>query len=97
VISPPDALPNTVMLRFDRVRDGRLLLPALDVAGVEASQGSACSSGSPMPPRVLTAMGLTRAECLRCVRFSVPVTCLLAELREAARIVLAVAARLERS
>ena len=32
--------------------DSRELLPALDLAGVEASQGSACSSGTPTPPPV---------------------------------------------
>jgi len=64
-----DALPNTVMLLFEGV-DGRNLLPALDLAGVEASQGSACSSGSPEPPRVLSAMGLSEADARRCVRFS---------------------------
>lgn len=64
-----EALPNTVMLLFEGV-DGRNLLPALDLAGVEASQGSACSSGSPEPPRVLSAMGLSEADARRCVRFS---------------------------
>ena len=63
-------LPNTAMFVFDSVRDGRLLLPALDVQGVHASQGSACSSGSPTPPRVLLAMGMSEARARKCVRFS---------------------------
>jgi cysteine desulfurase len=68
-ITPENALPNTLMLAFAHV-DGRLLLPAFDMAGVEASQGSACSSGSPQPPRILSAMGLDDARARRCVRFS---------------------------
>jgi cysteine desulfurase len=70
VLTPlASSLPNTLMLCFPGV-DGRTLLPALDLAGVEASQGSACSSGSPMPPRVLLAMGLDSARARACVRFS---------------------------
>jgi cysteine desulfurase len=70
VVTPlQGSLPNTAMVWFPGV-DGRALLPALDLAGVEASQGSACSSGSPMPPRVLLAMGLEQERARACVRFS---------------------------
>lgn len=68
-ITPEQSLPNTVMLMFPGV-DGRNLLPALDIQGLEASQGSACSAGSPRPPRVLRAMGLTEEQARACVRFS---------------------------
>jgi len=68
-LTPEDSLPNTVMLRIEGV-DGRKLLPALDMAGVEASQGSACSSGSPTPPPVLAAIGLDEDAARSCVRFS---------------------------
>jgi cysteine desulfurase len=64
-----NSLPNTLMCLFQDL-DGRVLLPALDMAGVEASQGSACSSGSPMPPRILQAMGLDDHAARACVRFS---------------------------
>ncbi len=46
------------------------LLPALDQAGIEASAGSACSSGSVEPSHVLTAMGLSEAQVACSVRFS---------------------------
>lgn len=69
VLTPAHSLPNTAMLMFDGV-DSRELLPALDMAGVEASQGSACSSGSPTPPPVLLAMGLSEEDARSCVRFS---------------------------
>lgn len=63
------SVPNTAMLAFEGV-DGRNLLPALDLVGVAASHGSACSSGSPQPPSVLLAMGLPESLARACVRFS---------------------------
>ncbi len=63
------SIANTAMLQFPGV-DGRNLLPALDLAGVQASHGSACSSGAPTPPRVLTAIGLEVEQARACVRFS---------------------------
>lgn len=64
-----EALPNTALLAFPHV-DGRNLVPALDIAGIEVSAGSACSSGSPQPPRVLGAMGIAEANARSVVRFS---------------------------
>lgn len=70
VLTPlANSVANTVMLCFEGV-DGRNLLPALDLAGVQASHGSACSSGSMTPPRVLTEIGLDDARARACVRFS---------------------------
>jgi len=68
-LTPEHSLPNTLMLMFSGL-DGRILLPALDMAGLQASQGSACSSGSPRPPIVLRAMGLSEEQARACVRFS---------------------------
>jgi cysteine desulfurase len=62
-------VPNTIMVWFGGV-EGRYLLPALDLAGVHASHGSACSSGSPTPPRVLAAMHIGDDDARACVRFS---------------------------
>jgi len=48
---------------------GDVLLAALDMAGVEASAGSACASGAPLPSHVLRAMGYSdelAAGALRC-------------------------------
>lgn len=63
------SVPNTVMLALPG-HDGRNLLPMLDLAGVQASHGSACSAGSPTPPRVLRAIGLDDDIARACIRFS---------------------------
>jgi cysteine desulfurase len=42
----------------------------LDAAGICASSGSACTTGSLDPSHVLSAMGLTPARARSCVRFS---------------------------
>ncbi len=51
--------------------DGEMLLLNLDVEGVLASAGSACTSGALEPSHVLTAIGLDRATASAGVRFSV--------------------------
>jgi len=83
VLTREPALPNTVLLLLE-VRDGRTIVPALDMLGVEASQGSACSSGASLPPRVLLEMGFAanRARCA--VRFSFAATTTIAAARLAA-------------
>ena len=84
VLTPHDGLPNTAMVAFAHV-DGRALLPALDLVGVCASHGSACSSGSPQPPAVLLAMGLSEADARACVRFSFGAGTSIEHARDAAR------------
>ncbi|MEL6346851.1 MAG: cysteine desulfurase family protein [Myxococcota bacterium] len=48
-------LPNTLSVLFNA--PGDLIVMALDLEGVSASTGSACSSGSAQPSHVLAAMG----------------------------------------
>lgn len=51
--------------------DSESLLMALDLAGIAASGGSACQSGSVSPSHVLSAMGVSRAMAGAAVRLSV--------------------------
>jgi cysteine desulfurase len=54
-----------------RERRGEDLLLALDLAGVAASSGSACASGSLDPSHVLLAMGFSLEEALGSLRLTV--------------------------
>jgi cysteine desulfurase len=54
---PVERLPNNVSVVIDGVEGGDLVA-ALDLDGVEASTGSACTSGSTDPSHVLLAMGI---------------------------------------
>lgn len=62
-------LPNTVSFSVEGA-DAIALLANLDLEGVCASSGSACSAGSLEPSHVLQAMGVPSAECQALVRFS---------------------------
>jgi cysteine desulfurase len=50
--------------------DSEALLMHLDLAGVAASSGSACTTGAVEPSHVLVAMGLPRELAIRALRFS---------------------------
>lgn len=54
-------LPNHASAAFDHV-EGESLLLGLDLRGIAASSGSACSTGAVDPSHVLTAIGLSRSE-----------------------------------
>jgi cysteine desulfurase len=58
---PQRRLPNNASFAFDGV-EGESLLLNLDLLGVAASSGSACTTGSVEPSHVLTAIGLTPGE-----------------------------------
>lgn len=64
------ASPHIISVRFDGIPSAKLL-PLLDAQGVCCSAGSACSSGSHAPSRVLLASGLSEKEALETVRISI--------------------------
>lgn len=63
-------LANTLSVGFPGLASEALLI-ALDLAGIAASAGAACSSGTLEPSHVLLAMGTTTAEARSAIRFSV--------------------------
>ena len=66
---PSQRVAGLLHLAFPGV-EAEALLVALDVAGVYAASGSACSSGAVDPSHVLLAMGMNRERALASVRFS---------------------------
>ena len=62
-------LPNNLSVCFSGV-EGESILLQLDMAGVAASSGSACSTGSTEPSHVLTAMGVDAELAHAAVRLS---------------------------
>ena len=62
-------LDNLASFVIRRVEAESLLI-ALDLAGIAASSGSACASGSQRPSHVLEAIGLTPADARGALRFS---------------------------
>lgn len=79
---------NTTNLMFPGT-DGEALLIALDLAGVLASSGAACASGSLKASHVLTSMGRSEAEARSSLRFSLGRGVGLAEVAEVVRLLVA--------
>lgn len=63
-------IPNTSCITFPGI-DGIAYMAALDAAGVQCSQTSACRSRKPEPSPALLAMGLAEDEAYASIRFSV--------------------------
>ena len=84
--SGSERLPNFCTLSIPGA-EGELLLMRLDRAGVCASAGSACASGSQAPSHVLLAMGLEPELAAAHLRLTLGRTTTSAEVEEAAQIV----------
>lgn len=67
--SPGNAVPSILNVAFDGIRSETLLM-RLDLEGVAASAGSACTAGSLEPSHVLAACGLLPGVIESSVRFS---------------------------
>ncbi|WP_239617533.1 cysteine desulfurase family protein [Cohnella mopanensis] len=66
---PTERLPHILNLSFTGISSESMLMN-LDLAGVSASGGSACNSGSLKPSHVLTAMNISSERVSSAVRFS---------------------------
>jgi cysteine desulfurase len=77
-------LPQTLNVGFPGL-DGDALLMQLDLAGIAASLGSACASGSTRPSPTLMAMRVPDDRLRSSVRFSLGATTTAAEVDEAVR------------
>jgi len=69
-LNSADRLPNNLNLSIPGIQ-GETLLLSLDVLGVAASAGSACTTGNTEPSHVLRAMGLEDEVCRSSLRFTV--------------------------
>lgn len=78
-------LPGHAHVRFPGLR-AEVLLIRLDRAGISASSGAACSSGSIEPSHVMLALGLSEGEALESIRFTFGPTALEETGREVARL-----------
>ena len=85
-------LPNYATATFGS-RRGEDMLLALDLAGIAASSGSACASGSLDPSHVLLAMGLSLDEALGSLRLTTGYPTTNAEVSRARAILTAVLTR----
>lgn len=69
------------------------MLLALDLEGVAASAGSACTTGNAEPSHVLVAMGIPEERCRASLRFTLGRDTTVEDVDEAADIVASVAER----
>ncbi len=92
---PSKRLPQTLNVGFPYL-DGDSLLMQLDLAGVAASLGSACASGSTRPSPTLVAMRVPDDRLRSSVRFSLAATTSEAEIDAAIERISAIVAQLPR-
>lgn len=90
---PAQRLPHIVNMSFLGF-DNETMLMNLDLAGIAASGGSACSAGSLEPSHVLFAMGLPPARWQTAVRFSFGYGNTQEQLDHAAQVIAGLAGRM---
>ncbi len=86
-------LPHIVNISFPGISSDSMLMN-LDLAGVSASGGSACTSGSLQPSHVLTAMNLPLERVQSAVRFSFGLGNTREEAEKTAKIIATISARI---
>ncbi len=92
-LGPERRLPNNLNVAIPGVQ-GETALLSLDMEGVAASAGSACTTGNSEPSHVLRAMGLPEELCRASLRFTVGRDNTMNEIDETIDIVSDVAARI---
>ena len=92
---PTERLPNNLNVSFPGL-DAETLLLVLDRAGVSASSGSACTSGSIEPSHVLIAMGLPDDRVRSAVRLTLGRGTTLDQVGQAVDILAGIVERLQR-
>ena len=90
---PTERLPGHLSLLVRGV-EGAAIVVALDLEGVAASAGAACTTGSPEVSHVLAAMGYPDEEARGALRLSLGRTTTEAEIEQAVALVPAIIARL---
>lgn len=93
---PVRRLPNNVNVSFDGT-DSQSLVMSLDLQGVAASAGSACSAGSIEPSHVLTALGIPAERATAAVRLTLGRETTDAEVTYAAQALRDVVTRLQQA
>jgi len=83
---PKDRLPNSLSI-LARGTDGSALVTALDLAGIAASVGSACTTGSDEVSHVLSAMGYPDEEARGSLRLTLGRTTTDEDIDEALRVI----------
>jgi cysteine desulfurase len=91
-----DRLPNNLNVAFRGI-ESEVMLLNLDLEGVAASAGSACTAGSLDPSHVLTALGHPPDRVNSSIRFSLGRATTEAEIDETVAIVARIAQRIRRS
>ena len=91
-----DCLPNTLAFTV-RTADSMSLLAGLDLEGICASSGSACSAGSLEPSHVMLALGVPADEANALVRFSLGRESTLEEVTAVCSALPAIIARVQHS
>lgn len=69
---PTQRLPNNINITFPQNITGEALLYTLEMSGILISSGSACNSKEIKPSHALKAIGLSDADAMKTVRFSLP-------------------------
>ena len=92
---PDNRLPNTLNIAFEYI-EGEAILMLLNKAGIAASSGSACTSGSLEPSHVMRAMGVPYTAAHGTVRFSLSRYNTMAEMERVIEVVPPIIAQLRK-